>query len=410
MNSNKKILYITYDGMTDPLGQSQVLPYLCGLAKEGYRFTILSFEKKDRYEKYKPVIEKITNDAGIVWEPMSFTTQPPVVAKYYDWLRMKRKTFSLYRANKYDMIHCRSYIAAGLGLLLKKKFGVKFLFDMRGFWADEKKEAGTWNQEYYIFRKIYQHYKKKEKQFINGADCIISLTNAGKNEIMRWPSYNSNVPINVIPCCADMDHFTLTSAADKQKGRKILGLPGDGLVLSYLGSVGAWYMLDEMLELFAAVKKKYTEAKFLFITHSRPSMILDRISKYGISAADLVIKEANRQEVPVFTKASDINISFIKPVFSKLASSPTKLGEVLAMGIPVIVNSGVGDVEQVVNESGGGIIIHNFQKEELENTVQQLERLIKLSPGLIRQKAEKVFSLTKGIEQYKRCYAELLFE
>lgn len=180
---------------------------------------------------------------------------------------------------------------------------------------------------------------------------------------MRWPSYNSNVPINVIPCCADMDHFTLTSAADKQKGRKILGLPGDGLVLSYLGSVGAWYMLDEMLELFAAVKKKYTEAKFLFITHSRPSMILDRISKYGISAADLVIKEANRQEVPVFTKASDINISFIKPVFSKLASSPTKLGEVLAMGIPVIVNSGVGDVEQVVNESGGGIIIHNFQKK-----------------------------------------------
>ena len=35
--------------MTDPLGQSQVLPYLIGLTKEGYQFTILSFEKKERF-------------------------------------------------------------------------------------------------------------------------------------------------------------------------------------------------------------------------------------------------------------------------------------------------------------------------------------------------------------------------
>jgi hypothetical protein len=82
MHTNKKILYITYDGMTDPLGQSQVLPYLCGLAKEGYQFTILSFEKKERYEKYQSVIKKITEEAGILWEPMTFTTRPTILAKY----------------------------------------------------------------------------------------------------------------------------------------------------------------------------------------------------------------------------------------------------------------------------------------------------------------------------------------
>jgi hypothetical protein len=68
-----KVLYISYDGMTDPLGQSQVLPYLIGLTRYGYEFTILSFEKKDRWAANHSVIEKITNDNGIKWEPLSFT-------------------------------------------------------------------------------------------------------------------------------------------------------------------------------------------------------------------------------------------------------------------------------------------------------------------------------------------------
>jgi len=354
MNINKKILYITYDGMTDPLGQSQVLPYLVGLSKEGYRFTILSFEKKERYERFKDIINRITKAAGITWVPLSFTTKPPLVSKYYDSVRMKRTAFRLHRQQRFDMIHCRSYIAADLGLRLKRNTGVKFLFDMRGFWADEKKDAGTWNQNSFLFRKVYQYYKQKENEFIREADYIISLTHAGKGEIMNWPSYNPAVPMSVIPCCADMDHFTLTSVEDRKKGRIRLGLPEKGLVVSYLGSLGAWYMLDEMLELFAVIKKKYTEAKFLFITHSSPQLILSRLPIFHLSSDDILIKEASRQEVPVFAKASDVSISFIKAMYSKLSSSPTKLGELLAMGIPVIVNAGVGDVEAIVSDSGGG--------------------------------------------------------
>jgi hypothetical protein len=65
----KKILYITYDGLTDPLGQSQILPYLKGLSQYGYRFTILSFEKKDRFQKEKTVIDQLTLESNIDWVP-----------------------------------------------------------------------------------------------------------------------------------------------------------------------------------------------------------------------------------------------------------------------------------------------------------------------------------------------------
>src|SRR5258708_18290618 len=214
--TSKKILYLTYDGLTDPLGQSQVLPYVKGLASEGYRFTILSFEKKDRFKKERETIRKLTEESGIEWVPLPFTSKPRYLSKFYDALRMKNKAFELQRKYSFDMVHCRSYIAADVGLRLKRKFGIKFFFDMRGFWADEKKD-GTWNMNNPIFKKIYRYYKNKEAQYLDHADYIILLTEAGKEEIMKWPAYNKNVPSQVIPCCTDKDHFSLSEADQKKQ-------------------------------------------------------------------------------------------------------------------------------------------------------------------------------------------------
>src|SRR5215213_9278864 len=133
-----KVLYISYDGLTDPLGQSQVLPYLQHLAKYGYQFTIISFEKKSRFAKEGKTIQALVDESKIRWVPLSFTAKPPVFSKVYDRYRMWQTTVRLYKKHRFDLTHCRSYIAAEIGLKLKQKYGVKMLFDMRGFWADEK--------------------------------------------------------------------------------------------------------------------------------------------------------------------------------------------------------------------------------------------------------------------------------
>ena len=403
----RKVLYISYDGMTDPLGQSQVLPYLSGLAKYGYEFTILSFEKKDRYKKFKGEIEKTCATAGIRWVPLSFSKNPPKLSKLYDALRMRAKALTLHRKYNFDMVHCRSYPSADVGLHLKRKKGIKFFFDMRGFWADEKKDGGSWNPDSFLFRRVYRYYKRKETHFIREADHIISLTDAGKKEMMTWPAYSQDVPVSVIPCCADMNHFSITSASDKTAGRKLLGLPENELIISYLGSVGTWYMLDEMLELFSFIKKKYPGAKFLFITHSSPELIFSKLDRYKIAKDDIVLVEATRQEVPVFTKASDINISFIRAVYSKLSSSPTKLGEVLSMGIPVITNNGVGDVGPIVKRAGGGIVIDDFTTATYNEIVNAIPALLRIDPCQLRNNARDIYSLDSGIEKYRRAYEEV---
>jgi hypothetical protein len=72
----KRVLYISYDGMTDPLGQSQVLPYLSALASQGYKFTIVSFEKSNASKKRKDIILRITAAAAICWKPLLFSKKP----------------------------------------------------------------------------------------------------------------------------------------------------------------------------------------------------------------------------------------------------------------------------------------------------------------------------------------------
>ena len=408
MSVNKKVLYITYDGMTDPLGQSQVLPYLIGLRPYGYDFTILSFEKKDRFAKLSPVIQKICDENEIRWVPMSFTSKPPLLSKFYDAVRIKRKAIALTRKYGFDMSHCRSYIGADVGMTLKKKFGTKLFFDMRGFWADEKKDGGSWPQSSFIFRQVYQYYKKKEAAYFKHADQIISLTQAGKKEISSWTVYDASVPINVIPCCADTKLFSLTGPDQKQAGRALLGLPADAFILSYLGSVGAWYMLDEMLELFRYIKQRYTGARFLFITHSDPNMVLGRLAAHGLDPADMHIVSAGRQEVAPFVKASDINVSFIQPVYSKLSSSPTKLGEVLVMGIPVISNSGVGDVKQIIEDADAGVVLDTFTDADYRKAVDAIPGLMNKKPADIRSAVEEMYSLETGVGSYLSCYQRVL--
>jgi glycosyltransferase involved in cell wall biosynthesis len=406
---NRKILYITYDGLTDPLGQSQILPYLKGLSAAGYRFTVLSFEKKDRYHREKEVVRQLTNSSGIDWVPMRFTARPPVLSKLYDAVRMREKAVALHKQKTFAMVHCRSYVAADAGLYLKKKFGIKFLFDMRGFWVDERVDGGAWNLQRPFYRMVYNRYKKKEAVYVTAADGIISLTEAGKQEIKSWSCYAQDY-IEVIPCSTDFKLFAIADANKKEASRTKLGIGKEVLVFSYLGSIGAWYLLDEMLQFFAQAKKTFPKAIFLFITAEDPALIIEPSKKHRIAASDLLIFSARRNEVPFYIGASDLNIFFIKQSYSKIASSPTKLGEILAMGLPVICNSRIGDVEEIVETTNAGYVVDDFRKEDFEAAIHAIPMLLSKNALDIRNKAMEYYRLENAIEKYKSVYERMLAE
>jgi glycosyltransferase involved in cell wall biosynthesis len=386
--TGKKVLYLSYDGLTDPLGQSQILPYLMGLSAAGHQITIVSFEKEARFETLEQNIQKISKRSGLTWVPIRYHKRPPVMSTLFDLWQLRRKAAQLLGANRYDIVHCRSYLTPLVGEWLKKKYGPKLIFDMRGFWADERVEGGLWDTRNFIYRTIYQFFKKKERDFVRSADHIIVLTAEAKKEIRAW---DLNRNISVIPCCVDLTLFDpqRISYASKLDLRTQLGLHSEDFVLLYIGSIGTWYQYDDMERFFRTIKTANSRTKFLVLTPD-----VEKVNK----GPDVIVRSVPRSEVPLYISVSNVSICFIKPTFSKKGSSATKMAEVLAMEVPVITNPGWGDVAFLRDEIPGLVVTSDDLSVDLSTIPIKAER----SESFVR-----MFSLDEGIRRYDAVYRSL---
>jgi len=133
------VLYITYDGLLEPLGQSQVLPYLRELAGE-FAFTILSFEKpQDLHDSQRRrQLQKQLETAGIKWIPLRYHKWPSVPATAFDIMHGVVRGIGVAMRQVPKIVHVRGYVPGVIGLVLKRAAGMRLIFDMRGFWPDEK--------------------------------------------------------------------------------------------------------------------------------------------------------------------------------------------------------------------------------------------------------------------------------
>ena len=410
MGNQKKILFISYDGMTDPLGQSQVIPYLQGLSKAGFKMFLLSCEKKQVYLQNKKYIQSILDEGNITWIPLNYTKKPPVFSTMLDIFKLKKTAKKIHRENKLDMVHTRPGIPALVGLWMKKTMGVKFLNDIREFYADSRVEGGMWNTKIPMYFSIYNFFKRKEAEAVAKNDGIVCLTYAAESIIKEWKEYKQGIPLEVIPCSADMQLFDPAAINENEKEnlKQALNINKDDFIISYLGSVGGWYLVDEMMQFCKMLSDKIPATKLLFISPHRHEEIKLAAEQAGIKADKIIIKKASRQQVPLLLSLSHYSVFFIRPCYSKQSSSPTKHGEIMAMGIPLITNSGVGDVEIIVARYNSGIVIQDFNRDNFADAIMK----IAAEPGFnnegIRQGAKEFYSLDTAIEKYISIYNRIL--
>ena len=396
--------------MTDPLGQSQVIPYLQGLTHFGYRFTILSCEKPQAFEENRELVSVSLKNYPIEWVPLYYHKNPPVFSSIYDVLQLRNKAAQLHRKHSFDLVHTRPGVPALIGIFLKKKYGIKFLNDIREFYADSRVDGGMWNKDQFFYRGIYNYFKKKESEALLINDGIVCLTHAAEKIIKSMSEYKSNIPFEVIPCSVDMDLFDpqKIDSVKKLSLRNQLGLAENDLVISYLGSVGGWYLTDEMMQCFKVISDEIPNIKFLFISPHQHSLIRAKATEYKLNENQLVIVNAIRDEVPAYLSLSSFSLFFIKPCYSKLSSSPTKHGEIMAMGIPVISNSGVGDVKEIIQMTNSGFTIDIFNGK----TYAAITKYIKQGSGIekkqLRKSAAEYYGLVQAIEKYRKIYNEIL--
>ena len=405
-----KVLYITYDGLADPLGRSQILPYLTGLGARGHRITVLSCEKPALFRRDAAEIAALCDAAGIDWQPLRYHKKPPILSGAFDTQRLKRAAIRLHKAQHFDLVHCRSYLAAAAGLALKRRCGVRFLFDMRGFWPDECVERGSWPVANPLYRTVYAYMKRLEARLLNGADHIISLTEVGVERLRELTRLaGGRAPVTVIPCCADFEHFPLISQQARAEGRLALGIAAEARVLLHLGAVGSCYMLEETFDFFAAYLARFPAAILLFVTHGPKHRIAAVAASRGIDPGRVVVREASRPDVPKLSAAADAGIFFIRQSPSTVAISPTRLGEMIALGLPIITNGGIADSSDMVERSGCGVVIDSFDAAAYAAAIARLEQRA-MTPSEIRASGRGWYDLAEGTRRYDEVYRALSTE
>lgn len=390
------VLYISYDGMLEPLGQSQVLAYLERLAP-GRRVHLISFEKPRDWTNraHRELARRRLVDAGIQWHPLRYHKRPTASATAYDIAVGTALALAVVVRHGIGLIHARSYVPGLMALSVKRATGARFLFDMRGLWADERVDGGLWPRG----GSLYRAAKHAERSLLLSADHVITLTHASEAEIRRFDYLTENLPpISVIPTCADLDRFQIRGP-----------LQSKPFVLGYIGSVGTWYLLDEMLRCFVLLREQKPGVRLLIANRGEHELIVLRAAEHGIAKSDLELVAASHAEIPEVITRMSAGMALIRPVYSKIASAPTKLAEYLGCGVPCLGSAGVGDVEAVLEGRRVGVAIKKFSNEEMNLGVQRLLKLTQETDVQQRCRAAAVdlFSLDAGSAAYEQIYRSL---
>ena len=260
-----------------------------------------------------------------------------------------------------------------------------------------------WPKNHPLFGLVYRFFKKKEQTFLQEADHTVVLTHAGET-IMREGKLTGKPfsgPLSVIPCCADFSFFDYRGIAEeaKKRYRAQVQIPADAFVLGYSGSLGTWYMLPEMMDFFALFLKNKPGAIFLFLTRDEPDVVFREALRAGVSKESVRVRSCSRGEMPLAISLFDASLFFILPSFSKQASSPTKQGELMGMGVPVICNAGVGDVRKIVEDTDSGIVVDGFTITDYVEAVNHFfEKTFEKEK--VRREGELIYGLSEGVARY----------
>ncbi len=393
------ILYITYDGVLEPLPRSQVLGYLFELAKN-HRIILLSYEKKKNWldgPLKKEVLEGIRN-AGIYWVPLRYHKNPTMLATLYDLFLGYLVSVYLVLRYRVRLVHTRGDMPSIVGLILKKILTIKVLLDMRGFWAEERVRSGSWRRD----SKIFYLAKWFEQKFLLNADVTVVLTRAATKVIAQYSYWEKKKKksLVVIPTCANLEIFHPRVSTNKRNSSIF--------TLGYVGAAGI-YAFDQVLEFYKALKQFNADSHLLILNREEHDWIYKKLKEHSMPKKNVTLKSAAHKQVAEEMSHMNAGIFFLNQDPSLPAVAPTRFAEFLGCGIPCICNDGIGDVSEILEGEQVGIVLRELNHQAFQEGILRLTDLCK-DPELATRctnAARKHFSLEKGVEAYHRIYENI---
>lgn len=238
-------------------------------------------------------------------------------------------------ARNYDILHCRSYMATTIGLLCKLVLGKKVIFDVRGYLVDEAIESGRIGP-YGLKARLL---RRLERVLFRYSDEIISVSEAMERDILKKFSRGSAIIRNPSDISAG------TFRIEKQPKQ-----------LCYNGSLKSWHLP----ELFFLVAKTLVDLDI--VEHVKViSKDVDKARKLseaaGCDPSCISFVSCDASQVVEQLAKSSLGWCVIEESYAKSVCWPVKFNEYLAAGVPVVVNTKIGDLAELTSAHQLGLVL-----------------------------------------------------
>ncbi len=409
------IVYVSYDGLLEPLGYSQVVRVVRELSRRGdYRVTVCSLEKQgDRQEAAREQeLEARLRARHIRWRRRTFTPGGGPLDFAQNMRAMMAMVDDVVDTDGADLIHARSYVPASVARQVGRRHQVPYLFDTRGYWLDERIERGR-----FVGGPMGRRAARMwESSLYDDCAGAVVLTETSAREIRderfgRWPS---NRPLSVIPTCVDYSEFS-----PGMPGRQ--GGDGPGIeaiekadpVVGFVGAVSKAYCVDESLRLFDHVLQRCPTAHLVGITRQRQAL-RDRIERCGLPASSYTIVTVEHGQMPRWLQVMDWGLLLRNTSEDQRAyrgAMPTKLAEFFAGGVRPVYFGHSREVGDWIERAGSGHLLTRLDEEALRTaatTIANTDEAAATDLWGARWRTQAHFGLRSGVERYHRVYQKVI--
>ena len=392
------VTHISLDGISTDLGRSQVLAVGERLQSFGWRCTILSLEPASAHPADLESLRKRTASSGVRWYHATYQTgRIGALRNFFTMSNMVRRIWG-----STDLFHCRSYFGAFYPSTAAALSSAPYVFDTRGYWVDEKIEAGFWFQDpasLAIARRV-------ERNLYDRAGAVVSLTELAAEDVRRGCFGKPHAADRsiCIPTFVDYRRFEIERGAAPDEFLR------DGQILAYIGSLNPSYEYRRSLELAKLVLRRNPRAKLVALTAQVPQMS-SLIYELSIPADRCLVRNVSYDGIHRWLPWIDVGLMLlVPPIRAKRASMPTKLGEFFATGVAPITHGGNSEIAEWVRRAGSGLALEDLSDASLEraadfvvSSLPDMERRVRA-----RRLAEEHFSLNSAARRYDILFQNVL--
>ena len=173
------VLYLSYTGLLEPLGRSQIFSYLKFLSTD-FNLILITFEKEEDLANLELVteMESLFHVYGIIWRHLRFHRHPRLLAKIWDISHFYILVRKICAEHQVQLVHCRSYIPSLIGLVNFTLHKIPFIFDMRALWPEELVASRRIGQNSFYYKLL----KRLEKK-VAGKKCRNRKSDASSHSL-----------------------------------------------------------------------------------------------------------------------------------------------------------------------------------------------------------------------------------